>query len=86
MAKKKDAEVVSSVEIGHIPTMGSGQIAFQYGVRDDGSQFIDVRHTIEIEGERKFTRKGVTFPIQHISEIAKLFNDIESVVKENENG
>jgi len=71
-------------EIGSI-TSGNTDILFQVGVREDGTTYIDIRNTFtNDDGDRVFTKKGVRFGIENITDVARVFNDIESIVKESD--
>lgn len=71
-------------EIGSI-TSGKTDILFQVGIREDGSVYVDIRNTfVNDDGDRVFTKKGVRFGIENVTDVARVFNDMESIMKESE--
>ena len=86
MTEKIEQERESSQEeIGSIPHGENNDILFQIGHRKDDSIYIDIRNVfVNEEGNRVFTKKGVRFGIENITEVARVFNDIESTVKESD--
>jgi hypothetical protein len=72
-------------EIGSIPHGENNDILFQVGRRKNGSLYIDIRNVfVNEDGERVFTKKGVRFGMENITDVARMFNDIEAIVKEGE--
>ena len=64
---------------------GKTDILFQVGIREDGSVYVDIRNTfVNDDGDRVFTKKGVRFGIENVTDVARVFNDMESIMKESE--